>query len=177
MEISFIRSQKKNAQLVFRNYIYNKKLTQANGQTTWRCADVLKLRCKAVVITRDGHFIDARRQHNHESHASRIGQRQLYKVEQELEEYIEICTSNPKISQYLGSSNIIVTAKDGKDCKLFLPAAEATEIEMQALVDAAEEELDEEERHAEERIRDRQRVGRWRTEEAKHRSLLKSEHP
>nr|NP_732636.1 modifier of mdg4, isoform N [Drosophila melanogaster]AAN13875.1 modifier of mdg4, isoform N [Drosophila melanogaster]CAB85485.1 mod(mdg4)64.2 [Drosophila melanogaster] len=176
-EISFIRSQKKNAQLVFRNYIYNKKLTQANGQTTWRCADVLKLRCKAVVITRDGHFIDARRQHNHESHASRIGQRQLYKVEQELEEYIEICTSNPKISQYLGSSNIIVTAKDGKDCKLFLPAAEATEIEMQALVDAAEEELDEEERHAEERIRDRQRVGRWRTEEAKHRSLLKSEHP
>ncbi|EDW55327.1 modifier of mdg4 isoform X4 [Drosophila sechellia] len=176
-EISFIRSQKKNAQLVFRNYIYNKKLTQANGQTTWRCADVLKLRCKAVVITRDGHFIDARRQHNHESHASRIGQRQLYKVEQELEEYIEICTSNPKISQYLGSSNIIVTAKDGKDCKLFLPAAEATEIEMQALVDAAEEELDEEERHAEERVRDRQRVGRWRTEEAKHRSLLKSEHP
>lgn len=70
-----------------------------------------------------------------------------------------------------------MTAKDGKDCKLFLPAAEATEIEMQALVDAAEEELDEEERHAEERIRDRQRVGRWRTEEAKHRSLLKSEHP
>ncbi|KMZ02185.1 modifier of mdg4 isoform X3 [Drosophila simulans] len=174
-EISFIRSQKKNAQLVFRNYIYNKKLTQANGQTTWRCADVLKLRCKAVVITRDGHFIDARRQHNHESHASRIGQRQLYKVEQELEEYIEICTSNPKISQYLGSSNIIVTAKDGKDCKLFLPAAEATEIEMQALVDAAEEELYEEERHAEERVRDRQRVGRWRTEEAKHRSLLKRE--
>ncbi|XP_016953877.1 modifier of mdg4 isoform X4 [Drosophila biarmipes] len=139
-EISFIRSQKKNAQLVYRDYIYNKKLTQANGQTTWRCADVLKLRCKAVVITRNGSFVDARRQHNHESHASRIGQRQLYKVEQELEEYIEICTSNPKISQYLGSSNIIVTAKDGKDCKLFLPAAEATEIEMQALVDAAEEE-------------------------------------
>ncbi|XP_043652682.1 modifier of mdg4-like isoform X2 [Drosophila teissieri] len=176
-EISFIRSQKKNAQLVFRNYIYNKKLTQANGQTTWRCADVLKLRCKAVVITRDGHFIDARRQHNHESHASRIGQRQLYKVEQELEEYIEICTSNPKISQYLGSSNIIVTAKDGKDCKLFLPAAEATEIEMQALVDAAEEEMDEEEQHSAERDRERQRVGRWRTEEAKHRSLLKADHP
>ncbi|XP_039494906.1 modifier of mdg4-like isoform X3 [Drosophila santomea] len=176
-EISFIRSQKKNAQLVFRNYIYNKKLTQANGQTTWRCADVLKLRCKAVVITRDGHFIDARRQHNHESHASRIGQRQLYKVEQELEEYIEICTSNPKISQYLGSSNIIVTAKDGKDCKLFLPAAEATEIEMQALVDAAEEEMDAEEQFAAERDRGRQRVGRWRTEEAKHRSLLKADHP
>ncbi|EDW96270.1 modifier of mdg4 isoform X3 [Drosophila yakuba] len=176
-EISFIRSQKKNAQLVFRNYIYNKKLTQANGQTTWRCADVLKLRCKAVVITRDGHFIDARRQHNHESHASRIGQRQLYKVEQELEEYIEICTSNPKISQYLGSSNIIVTAKDGKDCKLFLPAAEATEIEMQALVDAAEEEMDAEEQLAAERDRGRQRVGRWRTEEAKHRSLLKADHP
>lgn len=60
--------------------------------------------------------------------------RQLYKVEEELEEYVEICTSNPKISQYLGSSNIsIMTAKDGKECKLFLPASEASEIEMQAL--------------------------------------------
>ncbi|XP_017003633.2 modifier of mdg4-like isoform X2 [Drosophila takahashii] len=175
-EISFIRSQKKNAQLVYRNYIYNKKLTQANGQTTWRCADVLKLRCKAVVITREGQFIDARRQHNHESHSSRIGQRQLYKVEQELDEYIEICTSNPKISQYLGSSNIIVTAKDGKDCKLFLPAAEATEIEMQALVDAAEEEeelqAEAEENRAQQR--DREREARWQAEEAKRRSLLKT---
>ncbi|XP_017081865.1 modifier of mdg4-like isoform X2 [Drosophila eugracilis] len=175
-EISFIRSQKKNAQLVFRNYIYNKKLTQANGQTTWRCADVLKLRCKAVVITRDGQFIDARRQHNHESHSSRIGQRQLYKVEQELEEYIEICTSNPKISQYLGSSNIIVTAKDGKDCKLFLPAAEATEIEMQALVDAAEEEEELQAEAEEQRAqqRDREREVNWQAEEAKRRSLLKT---
>lgn len=137
--IKFIRSQKKNAQLVYKDYIYNKKLTQANGQTTWRCADVLKLRCKAVVITKNGEFLDARRQHNHESHSSRIGQRQLYAVEEELEEYIEICTSNPKISQYLSSSNIsIMTAKDGKECKLFVPASEATEIEMQALVDAAD---------------------------------------
>ncbi|XP_016935338.4 modifier of mdg4 isoform X3 [Drosophila suzukii] len=175
-EISFIRSQKKNAQLVYRDYIYNKKLTQANGQTTWRCADVLKLRCKAVVITRNGSFVDARRQHNHSSHASRIGQRQLYKVEQELEEYIEICTSNPKISQYLGSSNIIVTAKDGKDCKLFLPAAEATEIEMQALVDAAEEEEELQAEADEHRAqqRDREREARWQAEEAKRRSLLKT---
>ncbi|XP_064550528.1 modifier of mdg4 isoform X3 [Drosophila montana] len=140
-KIQFIRSQKKNAQLVYKDYIYNKKLTQANGQTTWRCADVLKLRCKAVVITKNGEFLDARRQHNHESHASRIGQRQLYNVEEELDEYIEICTSNPKISQYLSSSNIsIMTAKDGKECKLYVPASEATEIEMQALVDAADEE-------------------------------------
>lgn len=138
--IKFIRSQKKNAQLVYKDYIYNKKLTQANGQTTWRCADVLKLRCKAVVITKNGEFVDARRHHNHESHAGRIGQRQLYKIEEELEEYIEICTSNPKISQYLSSSNIsIMTAKDGKECKLFVPASEATEIEMQALVDAADD--------------------------------------
>ncbi|XP_034485519.1 modifier of mdg4-like isoform X2 [Drosophila innubila] len=141
-EIKFIRSQKKNAQLVYKDYIYNKKLTQANGQTTWRCVDVLKLRCKAVVITRSGEFLDARREHNHESHATRIGQRQLYSVEEELEEYIEICTSNPKISQYLSSSNIsIMTAKDGKECKLFVPASEATEIEMQALVDDADEEI------------------------------------
>lgn len=140
--IKFIRSQKKNAQLVYKDYIYNKKLTQANGQTTWRCADVLKLRCKAVVITKNGEFLDARRQHNHVSHSGRIGQRQLYNVEEELEEYIEICTSNPKISQYLSSSNIsIMTAKDGKECKLFVPASEATEIEMQALVDAADEDI------------------------------------
>ncbi|XP_017140242.1 modifier of mdg4-like isoform X2 [Drosophila miranda] len=144
--IKFIRSQKKNAQLVYRDYIYNKKLTQANGQTTWRCADVLKHRCKAVVITKNGEFVDARRLHNHESHAVRIGQRQLYKVEEELEEYIEICTSNPKISQYLNSSNIsIMTAKDGKECKLFLPASEATQIEMQALAEAVAEAVDEEE--------------------------------
>ncbi|BFF90428.1 modifier of mdg4-like [Drosophila madeirensis] len=154
--IKFIRSQKKNAQLVYSNYIYNKKLTQANGQTTWRCADVLKLRCKAVVITKNGRFVDARRQHNHESHAVRIGHRQLYKVEEELEEYIEICASNPKISQYLNSSNIsIMTAKDGKECKLYLPASEATEIELQAMtnVDVVgddEEEDQEEEEEGEE---------------------------
>ncbi|XP_020813459.1 modifier of mdg4-like isoform X2 [Drosophila serrata] len=180
-DIRFIRSQKKNAQLVFRDYIYNKKLTQANGQTTWRCADVLKLRCKAVVITKNGSFIDARRQHNHQSHASRIGQRQLYKVEEELEEYIEICTSNPKISQYLGSSNIsIMTAKDGKECKLFLPASEATEIEMQALVDAAEAEVEEEEEdEAEVRRtlqRDRERDARWQEEEDKRRGVLRIKH-
>ncbi|XP_017023347.1 modifier of mdg4-like isoform X2 [Drosophila kikkawai] len=175
-DIRFIRSQKKNAQLVFRDYIYNKKLTQANGQTTWRCADVLKLRCKAVVITKNGSFVDARRQHNHQSHASRIGQRQLYKVEEELEEYIEICTSNPKISQYLGSSNIsIMTAKDGKECKLFLPASEATEIEMQALVDAAEAEEEEEEDEAD--VRDREREARWQEEEEdKRRGVLRIKH-
>lgn len=165
---------------MFRDYIYNKKLTQANGQTTWRCADVLKLRCKAVVITKNGSFIDARRQHNHPSHASRIGQRQLYKVEEELEEYIEICTSNPKISQYLGSSNIsIMTAKDGKECKLFLPASEATEIEMQALVDAAEVEEEEEEAEAEVQRaleRDREREARWQEEEDKRRGVLRIKH-
>ncbi|XP_017846799.1 modifier of mdg4 isoform X2 [Drosophila busckii] len=133
-KIKFIRSQKKNAQLVYMDYIYNKKLTQANGQTTWRCADVLKLRCKAVVITKNGEFLDARRDHNHESHAVRIGLRQLYNVEEELEEYIEICASNPKLSQYLCSSNIsIMPTKDGKECKLFVPASEANEIEMQEL--------------------------------------------
>ncbi|XP_030374909.1 modifier of mdg4-like isoform X2 [Scaptodrosophila lebanonensis] len=143
-KIQFIRSQKKNAQLVYKDYIYNKKLTQANGQTTWRCVDVLKLRCKAVVITnKNGEFVDARRQHNHEDHRGRIGARQLYNQEEELEEYIEICTSNPKITQYLSSSNIsIMTAKDGKECKLFVPASEANEIEMRALVDDEKDEDD-----------------------------------
>lgn len=169
-EIRFIRSQKKNAQLVYRDYIYNKKLTQANGQTTWRCADVLKLRCKAVVITKNGEFIDARRQHNHESHALRIGMRQLYKIEEELEEYVEICTSNPKISQYLGSSNIsIMTAKDGKECKLFLPASEASEIEMQAMVHSED---DEEEEVV---LRGREQNAKWKAE-TKPRAILKPKH-
>lgn len=83
-EIRFIRSQKKNAQLVYKDFIYNKKLSQVNGQTTWRCADVLKMRCKAVIITKGNELVTARREHNHADHKDRIGQRALYKEEEDL---------------------------------------------------------------------------------------------
>ncbi|XP_053946035.1 modifier of mdg4 isoform X9 [Anastrepha ludens] len=121
-EVKFIRSQKKNAQLVYNGYIYNKKLTQANGQTTWRCIDVLKLRCKAVVITKKNELVAARRSHNHEDHVQRIGQRPLYNVEEDLGEYIEIKPEDPKLADLMSVSNIeICTQKSGKEYKLFVP--------------------------------------------------------
>lgn len=120
--VKFIRSQKKYAQLVYNGYIYNKKLTQANGQTTWRCIDLLKLRCKAVVITKKNKLVAARRSHNHEDHVQRIGQRPLYKVEEDLSEYIEIKPEDPKLADFMNVSNIeICTQKSGKEFKLFVP--------------------------------------------------------
>lgn len=122
-EVKFIRSQKKNAQLVYKGFIYNKKLTQANGHTTWRCIDVLKLRCKAVVITKKNSLVVARREHNHIDHMSRIGQRPLYNVEEELGDFIEIKAGDPKLAEYITVSHIDVnTNKTGKEFKIFVPA-------------------------------------------------------
>lgn len=121
-DVKFIRSQKKNAQLVYNGYIYNKKLTQANGQTTWRCIDFLKLRCKAVVITKKNVLVAARRSHSHEDHVQRIGQRPLYNVEEDLGEYIEIKPEDPKLADYMSVTNIeICPQKSGKEYKLFVP--------------------------------------------------------
>ncbi|XP_017475184.1 PREDICTED: modifier of mdg4 isoform X6 [Rhagoletis zephyria] len=121
-EVKFIRSQKKNAQLVYNGYIYNKKLTQANGQTTWRCIDFLKLRCKAVVITKKNILVAARRSHSHEDHVQRIGQRPLYNIEEDLGEYIEIKPEDPKLADFMSVSNIeICPQKSGKEYKLFVP--------------------------------------------------------
>ncbi|XP_073819443.1 modifier of mdg4-like isoform X10 [Musca autumnalis] len=112
--VKFIRSQKKNAQLVYKGFIYNKKLTQANGQTTWRCIDVLKLRCKAVVITKKNEFVSARREHNHEDHMSRINQRPLYNEEEDLGDYIELKPDTTNIMDFLSTTN--------KEFKLEWPA-------------------------------------------------------
>ncbi|XP_054085977.1 modifier of mdg4 isoform X8 [Zeugodacus cucurbitae] len=121
-EVKFIRSQKKYAQLVYNGYIYNKKVTQSNGQTTWRCIDLLKLRCKAVVITKKNKLVAARRTHNHEDHVQRIGQRPLYKVEEDLNEYIEIKPEDAKLAEFMNVSNIEICAqKNGKEFKLFVP--------------------------------------------------------
>uniref|UniRef100_A0ABK9MFA2 BTB domain-containing protein n=1 Tax=Glossina morsitans morsitans TaxID=37546 RepID=A0ABK9MFA2_GLOMM len=99
--VKFIRSQKKNAQLVYNGYIYNKKLTQANNNTTWRCIDVLKMRCKAVVITKKNKLVAARREHNHDDHLSRIGERPLYNEEEDLGEYIELKTDSANLIEDL----------------------------------------------------------------------------
>lgn len=92
-EIRFIRSQKKNPQLVHNGYIFNKKLTQANGHTTWRCADTIKGKCRAVCITKNNVLLVARRQHTHDPHWNRISNRPQYGAEQELDEYLEIKTT------------------------------------------------------------------------------------
>lgn len=83
--VLYIRSQKKNPQLVYNGYIYNKKQTQANGHTTWRCSDVSKNRCRAVCITKNSALVCARRAHHHDGHWTRIGNRQLYTVEDDLD--------------------------------------------------------------------------------------------
>lgn len=93
--VKFIRSQKKNPQLVYRGFIYNKKLTQANGHTTWRCSDVSKNKCRAVCLTHGSALVVARREHDHDDHRERIGTRTLYDVEDDLEEYVDINTADP----------------------------------------------------------------------------------
>lgn len=107
--VKFIRSQKKNPQLVYRGYIYNKKLTQANGHTTWRCSDVSKNKCRAVCLTQRSSLVVARRQHSHSDHRERIGVRPLYDVEDDLDEYVEINTADPldmnKLNQMMKQDN------------------------------------------------------------------------
>lgn len=123
-QVKFIRSQKKNAQLVFNGYIYNKKLTQANGHTTWRCIDVLKMRCKAVVITKKNELVAARREHNHEDHMQRINQRPLYNEEEDLSDYIELKPDNASITDFISMANIdILSQKSGKEYKLYVPSS------------------------------------------------------
>lgn len=100
--VKFIRSQKKNPQLVYNDYIYNKKLTQANGHTTWRCSDVSKNKCRAVCLTKRSRLVVARRHHDHESHWERIGNRPLYDVEDDLDEYVDIDPTDPLHMAKLG---------------------------------------------------------------------------
>lgn len=74
-------------------FIFNKKLTQANGHTTWRCADTIKGKCRAVCITKNNTLLVARRQHTHEPHWNRISNRPQYGAEHDLDEYLEIKTA------------------------------------------------------------------------------------
>lgn len=111
--IKFIRSQKKNAQLVYKGYLYNRKLTQQNGNTTWRCIDVTKLRCKAICVTKFNRLIRAKRQHGHENHESKIRNRPLYDYPEDLEEYLDIYSRDP-----ISASQKLDVIDDGTDYKL-----------------------------------------------------------
>uniref|UniRef100_A0A182NKW8 BEN domain-containing protein n=1 Tax=Anopheles dirus TaxID=7168 RepID=A0A182NKW8_9DIPT len=91
----FIRSQKKCAQLVFEGYIYNRKIVQQNGRTTWRCSELLKYHCKATCVTKLNQLISIRRDHNHADHAGKIAKKLLYDFPEDLEEYMNIHTRHP----------------------------------------------------------------------------------
>ena len=82
-KVFYIRSQKKNPQLVYDGFIFNKKQTQANGHTTWRCTEMAKNRCRAVCITQNSRLVHARRSHHHDPHWGRFSNRELYTTEHE----------------------------------------------------------------------------------------------
>lgn len=94
-KIYYIRSQKKNAQLVYHGFIYNKKQTQANGQTTWRCSEMSKNRCRAVCITLNSSLVSVRREHQHQPHWERFTNRELYLTEQDIDAPSEMFTMIP----------------------------------------------------------------------------------
>lgn len=93
--VKFIRSQKKCAQLVYRGYIYNRKIVQQNGRTTWRCSDLLKYRCNATCVTKLNQLVSIRREHHHENHLSKICTKSLFDYPEDLEEYLDIYTRDP----------------------------------------------------------------------------------
>lgn len=111
-QIHYIRSQKKCAQLVYLGFIFNKKITQINGHTTWRCCEVSRLKCRAIVTTKNGKRIRSRDVHNHPDHRAKLLRRPLYDIEDELDEYIEIKSTNPKICDMIGVIDV------GTDFKL-----------------------------------------------------------
>ncbi|XP_062556338.1 modifier of mdg4-like isoform X2 [Armigeres subalbatus] len=113
--IKFIRSQKKNAQLVYKGFLYNRKLTQRNGSTTWRCIDLAKLHCKAICVTKFNKLIRSKRQHNHANHESKIEHRPLYDFPEDLEEYFNIYSRDP-----ISASQKLDVIDDGTDYKLVL---------------------------------------------------------
>lgn len=88
--MKFILSQKKNAQLVYQGYIYNKKVTQANGHTVWRCVDVSKNKCHSRIITKHNNLVRALINHSsHLPHNSKLINRRTYDREEELDDLIE----------------------------------------------------------------------------------------
>uniref|UniRef100_A0A182SQZ3 FLYWCH-type domain-containing protein n=1 Tax=Anopheles maculatus TaxID=74869 RepID=A0A182SQZ3_9DIPT len=93
--VKFIRSQKKCAQLVYRDYIYNRKTVHQNGRTTWRCSELIKYHCKATCVTKLNKLISTRCEHNHVDHSVKIESKTLYDFPEDLEEYLNIRTRDP----------------------------------------------------------------------------------
>lgn len=81
----------------------------------------MKLRCKAVVITKRNALVCARREHEHSDHKSRIGQRPLYNVEEDLGDFIEIKSDDPKLSEYITISHLEL---DKDKYKIYVPSSE-----------------------------------------------------
>ena len=104
-KIQFIRSQKKNAQLVHDGFIFNKKIGQANGHVTWRCSDLSKNRCRAVCITKYNVLISTRRGHDHDNHWGRIANRTMYPREDDMDEY-ETVEARPVASAIIGYKSL-----------------------------------------------------------------------
>lgn len=63
--IKFMRSQKGKPQLIFRDYIYNKKITYANGNSNWRCAEFIKYKCLSSCLTKNNKLVRYRFSHQH----------------------------------------------------------------------------------------------------------------
>jgi lipopolysaccharide export LptBFGC system permease protein LptF len=111
--IVFIKSQKNNAQLVYKMQIYNKKgVSQLTGHTTWRCAERRKYKCLATIISGNNELVRANLQHTHNfNHYERIKSRPVYEFEEDLDEYIEINSTDPNICDKI---NIVDTGKEFK---------------------------------------------------------------
>lgn len=72
----------------------------------------MKLKCKAVVITKKNILVAARRLHNHTNHSTRIANRPLFEEEEELGEFIEMTASDPKLLEMIQVQPYDVTIKD-----------------------------------------------------------------
>lgn len=86
---------------MYKGYIYNKKVTQVNKNTLWRCIDAIKLRCKASVTTKNGVLLRARESHSHNSHSDKLYKKTMYDVEEELDELIEIKNEDQKLCNFV----------------------------------------------------------------------------
>lgn len=82
--LKFMRSQKSKPQLVFGNFIYNKKITYSNGNTNWRCADFIKHKCKASCLTNNNVMLRRRLEHKHPAPDAKLLKKTFYPTEESL---------------------------------------------------------------------------------------------
>lgn len=80
----FKRSQKSKPQLVYRGYVYNKKISYGNGNTNWRCSDFVKFKCHATCLTKDNKVMRCRLEHKHPPPDLLVNKQKLYHTLTEL---------------------------------------------------------------------------------------------